>query len=128
MANLAVGDQVGVALAVPCLDVVKAVMFVGRGQKSLGEKDKRFGVNRQLAGFGVKQSAFRPDHVAEVEKLEQRPSAVIDFVRSNVNLKQFATVAEANKLGLSHLVNGVHPTRDSHVHAFRLKLPQLPNS
>ena len=74
LADIGIGDQVQIALAVPGLDVLQAVPLLRHGEQDLGKEVELLGVDAQFAGAGAEQIAFGADDVAEID---QRPKLVV---------------------------------------------------
>ena len=91
-ANLRVGDQIQVALAVADLDVFQAVPLFGHGKQRLGHEIEPLHMHAQLTGLGPKQIALGGDNVADFQKLVESEIVRWDGVFSYVDLQALAVL------------------------------------
>ncbi|KAG1258849.1 hypothetical protein G6F65_015447 [Rhizopus arrhizus] len=94
-------DQVDVALAVTLLDVGQAVPLVRQRAQRLGQQADRFGLDRQLAGFGTGQAAFDGDDVTDIPALEGRVG-IAEHGALQEQLDAAGLVLDLREAGLAH--------------------------
>ena len=67
LADLGIGDQVEIALAVAGLHVFQAVPFLRHGEQRLREELELLDVHAQLAGARAEEVALHADDVADID-------------------------------------------------------------
>ena len=102
LARLAVGDQVGIALAVLLLLVGHAVELVRQRAQRLGQQPQRRDLDRQFAGAGAEERAFGAQDVAQVEVLEVVVDLLAQRVLREEQLDRAGGVLQRGEAGLAH--------------------------
>ena len=121
LADLRVGDQIQIALAVADLHVFQAVPLLGHREQRLRQEIQMFDVDAQLAGPGAEQVALDADDVADIEQLVERKILFADRVLAHIDLQLLAVLHQMRETGLAHAADGHDAAGDAHLDA-RLQL------
>jgi hypothetical protein len=100
-ADVGVGDEVEVALAVAGFDVFESVPFFGHGEERFREEMELVGVHAELAGAGAEEVAI--DAVVGIG----------DGVFADVDLEALAILEEVREAGLAHAADGEDASGDA---------------
>jgi hypothetical protein len=105
--RLLVGDQVELAVAEACLDIVEAVELVGRWAQALGQQLEALHAQRQLAALGAEGEAVDADDVPEVELEQARHPLLAEDVDTGLQLDAPRAVVEVQEGHLALAAAGV---------------------
>ena len=101
LARLLGGDQVQLAVAEARLDVLQAVVLLGRRAQRLGQQRPVVDAQRQLAAPRAEDGAVDPDQVAEVEPDEPLERLGAEHVDARVQLDAPGAVDEVDERRLA---------------------------
>jgi hypothetical protein len=84
--DLRVGDQVEIALAIPNLNIGKAMPLLRKGTKRLSEKTELLNLNGQLSCLRPENFPFQSDEISDIESFKELEGFFTDDLFLKVNL------------------------------------------
>ena len=102
IAHVGVDDQVHIALTIARVHVGQAVELLGQRLERLRQQRERIGVDRGLAGLGLKHGTGDANDVADVHLLEKGVLVRADAVARHIDLQQALAVLQLAEGGLAH--------------------------
>ena len=110
--RVGIDDEIHVALAVACLDVLEPMPLLGQRTKRLGQKGERLHGDGQLAGAGAEHLAGDPDEVADVELGEG--GEVPELIGPRIELDPSRLVLQVREARLAVMTDGDETTGQAH--------------
>ena len=114
LANVVVGDQVDIALAIAGLLVGKTVELLGQRTNGLGKQGRALRGNGKLAALGAHNHACHAQDVAQVEGLERIPGSLVHVVDAAEQLNLGSRIAHDDEHDLALTALGDHAAGDLH--------------
>ena len=115
-ARLGIHDQINVTLTVALLDIAQTMPLVGQRTQRLREQAQFIDFDRQFAGFGAHQTAFRTDDVADIPALEGIVG-VAQRIRLQKQLQAAGHILDLSECGFAHHPLGHEPAGDGNTAA-----------
>ena len=114
LANVVVGDQVNIALAIAGLLIGKTVELLGQRTNGLGKQGRALRGNGKLAALGAHNHAGHAQDVAQVEGLERIPGSLVHVVDAAEQLNLGSRIAYDDEHDLALTALGDHTAADLH--------------
>ena len=113
--NLAIGNQIRIALAIALLDILQAMIFVRWRIERLGQHSHHVAAHRNLAGLGAEQRSRSFDPITQIEKMEEIGKGLVaQLILAEIELDRAVPVADLDKDRFAHMPDGSNSPTNRH--------------